>query len=456
MSDGGISDSAVINEVRHEPTGNQGGWTSLGKAVGSGFGGANSLQGEQAYESGMRVGAQTVDALAQAKQRVTDNEQRAKAAKMLDENPDVQQGLGLSQPLSSLFATQLAQGKDIDSVMKAATESVHFKNLTKLADPNAPMNERMAAMNSQDPNTLKPAAEGSLGSVFRPGANGGQGETTVSPLQQQNTQSEIDLRAAQAKAAGINAGAHQETADKAPNSAAGKLLTGNKWIEDPNDPSGVLHNNGQPVQGPDLNANKLTEPSTADRMHGVMVLGIGNLANEVHNIARLGFNTTLGATNISGSKPGGILEAIRQNAGNAMSSGDQQLYDTSTRQMGRFIGVNENGGRFVPEAVAQDITHNLANIPQHSEAALFGHIAAVKQIAQASDDMIQASHASPAYKEIFARRRKEVEADVPFNMDDAIDLSKGKVNPAIEKYIRSRMGSGGKAAAPPPGMTLVN
>ena len=464
--DGGISDNASVGEVRAESAGNPGGWSSLGKALGGGMGGPGTIAGETAYQNGMRVGAQTADALAQAKDRVQKSEAAHQAGAAL-RSPELQAQLKISPELGNYYATQAELGKEPDAVTQMLLKNQEFQRRATIADPTQSLESRHAAAYAQDPASMAPKAEGSLGSVFDPGANKGSGETSVGPLQKQVAQSEIGQHNASASAMSGLA-TQRDNQPFGPNGAGqtgaalfGKPPANMRYVMKPDgngDPTDthnyVLDSTGRPSVEPIPGA--LTEPSTADRFHGVMIMGMGNLANEVHNISRLGFTTTLGATNISGSKPGGILEAIRQNAGNKMSDSDQQLYDTSTKQMGRFLGVNENGGRFVSEAVAQDITHNLANIPAHSEAAMYGHIAAVKQIAQASDDTIQASHASPAYKAISARRRAEIEADVPFSMDDAIDLSKGTVNPAIEKYIRGRMGGSSKSSGPPPGMTLVN
>lgn len=447
MADGGISDSSVINEVRHEPTGGTSGWASLGRAFGNGggnplnAGGAGTQQGETAYENGMRIGAQTVDAMAQAKQRIQANESSAKAADMLESNPQVQDALGLSQPLSNLFATRLRAGDKIEDVMKAATESVHFKNRSKIADANAPENARVAAAASEDPAGLMPKAEGSLGSVFRPAANGGQGATTVSPLQQQSAQSEIDLRGAQAKAAGVNAGAHVVSSDAAAANAGagggGKLRTGNKWVADPQDPTGVQHDaDGNPVQTADLNANK-GEGAVSERNTRRMVIAAQGLAKEANNLSKIGLSESVGAQ-ITGAGHG-VFGTASENMGKSFSTDAQQNYKSSIAGMERQLATLELAGGIPPGTYVQQLKTAVANDPSDTPSNRLFHASIFRQIAEVA---AESAHASPKMdiqsKNAIYDAVAKVQQAIPFTASEVQDYRRdGKKGQTFQQYLDS-------------------
>lgn len=466
---GGISDYAALASTGKEahagtltgsPDSNAGNFEAAGGKLGDALtgGGAGNLQGQNAYNNGLRVGATTIDALAQARQRVTDNTMGEKAANQL-EDPKFQQLTGMPPEIMSYAATLARQGGGAAKVAGFLKEMQEQQMRAKLGDAMASTSDRHAAAAALDPASATPKAVGDYGSTFDPLAGNGSGQVNVSPLQTQIGQSTVGKNQAEGAAATSNAASHAVTANaNGGMGGLGKAPSGMHFVENPDSNGDKTNPSNFHLENIPGIENKL-EPSTSDRFHGNMVLAGSNVANEVHNIARLGFTTTLGATNIAASHGQGLIDAIKQNVGAKMSDSDQQLYNTSTQQLGRFLGTDENGGRMVPEAVGNSITKALANIPANTEAAMYGHMAAVKQAVGSANDLIQASGARPAYKQKFQQYMDSVNKDVPFSMDDAIDLSKGKVNQGIADYIKSRttaQAPPGAAGQMPAGLKLVN
>lgn len=462
MSDGGISDNEIVAQSGREVKDNQSGWSTLGKAFGNGFGQANTAQGETAYENGMRIGAQTADALAQAKQRVQTNDANNKAADMLENDPEVGAALGLSQPLRNLYSTRLRAGDKMEDVMKSATESLHFKNRSGIADLANSPEQRTAMAASEDPGMLTPKAEGPLGSVFTPAANRGLGGTTVSPLQTQVAQSEIAKNNAAANAAPVNAAAHTTSAEAAAANAGaggGKLRTGNKWIEDPQDPSGVLHDANGPVQGPDLNANK-GEGAVSERNTRRMVIAAQGLAKEANNLSKIGLSESTGAQITGGGK--GVLGTISENMGKSFSTDSQQNYKTSIAGMERQLATLELAGGIPPGTYVNQLKTAVANDPSDTPSNRLFHAGIYRQIVEVA---AESAHASPKMaqqsKDAIYDAVEKVQKAIPFTTGEVQDYRRdGKKGQTFQQYLDSiqrepaesfRNGSGAAPAAAPSG-----
>lgn len=432
MADGGISDNAIINETRPHG-GSESGWASLGEALGGGAGGANSIAGQNAYNAGMRVGSQTADALAQAKDRIQKSDAAEQAAKAL-ESPQLQAQLHLTPELGSYFATQARMGKDPKEVTSMMLENLQLQNRQKLADTSVPLSERHAAANSIDPGSLTPKAEGPLGSVFDPGANNGSGQTTVSSLQQRVAESDISLHNAQASAAGINAGAHKETADA---TAGGKLMTGNKWIADPQDPTGVMHDSqGRPVQGPDLNANK-GEGAIGERYTRRVVNASNELAKETNILGKIGFDSTTGAQINGGHN--GLLGTITENMGKAFSSEQSQQYKSSMAGISNQLGSLELAGGVAPGTYTKQLENAIQNSPTDTVNTRLQHAALIRQIAEvAAESASDNPKMSDQARQGIYRAVGQIQKNIPFTASEVQDYRHdGKKGQTFQQYLDS-------------------
>ena len=463
-SPGGISDYAVLSQTRGEEdqsTPGEKGFATLGQALSGGA----AAEGQQAWNNGARIGAQTIDALAQAKQRITAANQAHIAAGVM-RNPAIQQQAGWSPEFAEYMAANTEAGVDPNKVMQAGQAFQSITNRNTLADSTQPREKRLGAAFALDPGSAVPKGEGLAGNYVDP-----LGSTTANPnpvhvsdQQSAMNQSEIDLRSAQAAAAPINAAAHATSAAKpsgaAADSPSGKLPVNYRWQANDQAPAGTAPSDeeyfahdasGRRIAEPIPGAPQ--EPATSDRFHGVMTQASRETRNEVQNMAQVGFGTSLGAMNIASKTGSGFLEAIKQNLGSKLSDTDQQLYNTSSTQIGRFAGVQENGGRFVPEPVADSITKILSNLPANSLLGMLGHAAAIEQLHEAANDTIQASGARQSYKDNYKQDTLDIAKSIPFTMEDVIDASHGKINPAIASYLRSKAGGGAPSpvAAPSAG-----
>lgn len=433
--DGGISDNAIVGEVRREPVGGGGGWASLGHALGGGLGGANTIAGETAYENGMRVGAQTADALAQAKDRVQKSDSADQAAKAL-QSPELQAQLHLTPELGNYFATQARMGKNPEEVTQMMLQNQQYQMRNRIADTSQPLDQRHAAAFAEAPASMAPKAEGPLGSVFDPGANGGSGQTQVSPLQQQVAEAGVGLKDAQAAAAPVNAAAH---ATQAANSGAGsgKLLTGNKWVADPQDPSGVLHDStGQAVQAPDLNANK-GEGAVSERNTRRMVIAAQGLAKEASNLSKIGLSESTGMQ-VSGSGKG-VFGTASENMGKAFSTDAQQNYKSSIAGMERQLATLELAGGIPPGTYVNQLKTAVANDPSDTPSNRLFHASIFRQIAEVA---AESAHASPKMdvqsKNAIYDAVEKVQKAIPFTASEVQDYRRdGKKGQTFQQYLDS-------------------
>lgn len=430
-TDAGISDSAIISETRHKG-GDQGGWASLGAVLG----GSGVAQGAAAYDNGMRVGAQTADALAQAKDRVQKSTSAEQAAAAL-ESPQLQQQLHLTPELGSYFATQARMGKDPKEVTGMMLENQQYQLRARIADTKQPLDERHAAAFAEAPASMAPKAEGSLGSVFDPGANGGSGQTAVSPLQTRVAEAGVGLKDAQAAAAPVNAAAHTVSAANS-GTGNGKLQTGYRWKMNPDNPGEVmLDPSGKPLQEPNPASS---ESAVTARYHEVVLNAANGISREAANVQKMGYDTSKGAMTIGGTHSG-ILNTLTDNLGKGLSSTDQQQYSSTMTNIGRFMSQIENAGRMPPGTMTAQLD-KLAATPGTTENARLYNLALVRQNMEAGADTINASGASPAVKTAYAKALKSTQESIPFTPSQIIDFERtAKKGVTLQQFLSGNQAS---------------
>lgn len=446
-TDAGISDNAIIDSTRHHGS-DPNGWASLGAAVGGG-----QIAGTQAYESGMRVGAQTADALAQAKDRIQKSNAAQQAAQAM-RDPALQSQLGLTPELGNYYATQAEQGGNAEAITKSMLDVVKAKNMRTIADPTQPLEARHDAAFSEAPASMAPHAEGPLGSVFDPGANAGSGATTVSPLQTQVAQAGVGLKQAQAAAAPVNAAAHTTSADAAAanaNNNQGKLKPGYQFVQDTDKTSptyGQVKTNpdGTPMQQPNPNAGGGREGAVNARYNQNMLGAASGMSRELQNVAAIGPTTSAGAT---GFAPGhtGIVATLSDNLGRALSDTDQQEFHKSMQNMGRFVGILENGGRATTKGAsgsAQEAIESQAADTQNSR--LYG-LAIARQVMEAQQDRIHASGTTPQVIDAYDSEVAKAKKAIPFTPLDVINFGRSGKGVAFADWLKQH-GSDNQAAAP--------
>lgn len=438
MSDGGISDNEVVAQTGREVKDNTHGWSTLGQAFGNGFGSSNTAQGETAYENGMRIGAQTADALAQAKQRVQTNDANNKAADMLEQDGGLGDALGLSQPLRNLASTRLRAGETLENTIKSLTDSLHFKNRTKIADVSQSPEDRTAAAASEDPSMLAPKPVGTLGSVFTPAANKGLGGVTMSPLATQYGETGVALKGAQTSVVQQNADANTTKANAAAAAAGqghggGKPPTGYRWKLDEN------HN---PTDTLEFMPGGPSDPSTPkegaySRVYHENMLGSAQGATtELKNLMDLGPSESVGLSNAKGGK--GLLGALSTDMGRAMSTTQQQMVHKSFANLGRYIATVENGGRPPPSGVTTPLQDTLESLPTDTQYARPYGLALARQDLEAQASRMANSSAAPAIKSAFEDTLKQLKEAVPFTPQDVRDWSRSNSPATLMDWMKKK------------------
>lgn len=445
---GGESDYEILNATRPRE-GTSSGWGALGNVIGGG----GSVAGQNAYQNGMRIGAQTADALAQARQRIQENQGRTKVAAAI-RDPQFQQSLGIDQATAEVMASRAEAGADPADVTRMGLEAQKLNLGNRVAAGG--QSGRMAAI------ALAPAsgaihAEGPNGTFVDPFSSSYSSDTpggptntpvTVGPQQGALDQSEIDLRGAQAKAAGVNANANQTRADKAPvgGAGSGKLQTGFRWKMDPDNPGEVMTDaNGQGIQEP----NPAAGSSTVSRRYNSAVVNSAALvAKEAENVAHIGTNTTSGGTQIGGTKPG-LLNTLGKNMGLALSDDDQQEYTTSLGNVGRALSTIELSGRSPNQATVSSLD-KLVSSPGTTQNARLYNFALIRQIAEAGADGMEGNDdATPAAKAAYHKALTSIQKSIPFTPADVVDFRRNGGSQTFQQFLDGQKAPAGGAAVTP-------
>lgn len=454
---GGFSDNEVLNATKpHGGHGLEQGASDLGAVL------SGSLQqnAQAANIKGMQVGAQTADALAQARSRVQEAQGRESAAQAL-QNPQTQAALGIKPEEADWAAAQTRAGGQAESIA-AALQNMHKARLEDtVANTGAAPDARRGAAMALAPASGAIHAEGPNGTFVDPFSSGytsnQPGSPTNTPVtvgaqQTSLNDSEVKLRAAQASAAGINANAHQETAD---HTAAGapKLNTGYQWKVD-NDKTSptygqVMQGPNGPIQEPNPNAGKGSEGVINARYNQNMLGGAAGAARELENVAAIGPTTSAGATGFA-TGHGGILGTLSDNLGRAVSSQDQQEYHKSMQNIGRYVGLVENGGRATTAGAAGSAQAAIEAQPGDTEHSRLYGLAIARQSLEAQQDRINASTASTAVKDAYNSEIQRVTKAIPYTPVDIIDFGRAPAGTKLQDFLASRNGGGGGKTAPKP------
>lgn len=454
------------------------GFGTLGYAL---SGGAEQ-EGANAYQSGMRVGAQTADAIAQARDRVQKSQNANEAGDAL-ESPDLQKELNISPAQGHLAATYARMGKDVTEVTNFVKGAQENNARRILGDPNQAPSARMGADAQLAPSAYAPKPEGASGSFsaplslgYNPDAPASDQNSPVHVSDQQialNDASVTQKRAA-AAAAGKNADAHMITAERPPASqgapGAPKLQAGYQWDVDldKNSPTyGNVKNNpdGTPRQIPNPTAGN-GEGAYSRNFHENMLGSASGAHAELTNLMDLGAGKeSVGLSNVAGAH--GLLGTLSTDLGRQLSSPVQQLIHQSYANIGRYVATVENGGRPPPAGVVSPLQQSIEALPTDSVEARVNGLATIRQDLEAQLPRVMASTASPAIKREFEATIERIKTTVPFLPQDVRDwMNSGKsATVPIGTWVKARGGSSATVspsagAAPtsaaPPGLTVVN
>jgi hypothetical protein len=408
-----------------QAAGGQRGWASLGEALAPG---AGEMMGEQAELHGELMGAQTISALAQARQRVVDNQSRDTAAQAL-QSPQLQQVLGIGPEIGNYAATAARAGAKPEDITNFVQGVQKAKNLQTLSNPNADPQARQAAAVAEG--RTPQHAVGTAGSYmdelsYNPG-NPGTGPVHVSPQQSEMNESLVTERGAQAARA---AAGQQNNGDK--------LRTGMQWS---------LDQDGNPVMGDDGHYQQVPNPAAGEgavihRAHENSVVSAQELAAEMHNVNKMGYNTTAGYTNFGDAKAG-VLHTLAGNLGRSLSTEDQQQYKTTITNAGRFISTLEINGQIPRGQLTSQLDNAIQNNPGSTEGARLYNVAIIRQIMDRADKAYQSNNAPPNLKRAVHAASSEIAQSVPFTPDDVIDFERAKgFNGSFQDYLKANPSQG--------------
>lgn len=422
------------------------GWATAGAGLGDMFSGASTAPGNPAYAKGLQVGAQTMDALAQARQRINEQQQADQAASTL-RNPQIQQTLGLKPEEAELAAVYASKGVPPEQITNMLQGFQKMRLGNALADPNGDAATRHGAAFALAPGTAAPKAEGPYGSTFDPLANGGSGSTTVGAQQAQIGNADIAEKQAQGAAATSNASSHQQSvANASGTGGAGKPPSGYRWQIDPDTMDLKLDNTGRPIAEPIPGLPAKGDSAVSQRYHEVVLNAANGTAREMENVKKLGYDTSTGAQQIGGTH-NGIMNTLVNNLGKSLSSTEQQEYESTMTNVGRYLAQVENAGRMPPGTMTGSLD-KLKNAPGTTENARLYNLALVRQNIESGGDTIQAGSANQGVKDAYDTALKRVQKAVPWTPEDVIDFQHGaKANQTFQQFLDAKGGASSAAPA---------
>ena len=468
-SPGGISDYAVLSQTRGEEnqsTPGEKGFATLGAALSGGA----AAEGQQAFNQGARMGAQTIDALAQAKQRVTAASQAHIAAQTL-RDPSVQQAMGLPSEVAEYLATNAEAGVDPEKIAKAGQSFQDIKQRSTLADPNAPMQDRLGAALARAPGEAIPKAVGTAGSYQAPLAVNDQNPSpvTISPQQSRENEAEIAQRNAAAAASPINAAAHMASATKptAGSAAAENLPPGwakppqnMRYAADPTAPPGSKQSDAnfyardatgrptlEPIPGGGKDPNAPAAATGREAVQYMRVIGSARqAATDMHNLSILPIGTKMGFG--MGEAPGkSLLQSTVDNYRNEIGTSSQHKLNTAFLGLSRGLAGVETSG-MVPNGT---FTHSFENYaPRDGDTV--GDIAwkgaSMRQVIENGAEVLKSNpRVSPQMNAEMDKIVGQVQKDYPYTPQDALDFDKAPKGTSLSKFLSSRQQGGETAPA---------
>jgi len=439
--EGGFSDYQATRDTGREAmaeenaAGNRG-WGTLGAALGGGA----VAQGQMAEEKGELLGSQTITAMAQARERVMENQNRQNFAALL-RNQDIQSSLKLTPAQAELGATAVQAGGNVEQVTNMLRGFQSFTNTATVSDPNAPGRSRLSAAMGLHPEMAAPRAVGTAGSYqddlnYDPDHPGPTGPVHISPQQSEMNQSIIGQRNASAEHL-----ANLKVADN-----GDKLRTGMQWVPSDNDPTlPKMGDDGHYMQQPNMAAGT----SAVSRRYAESVQTAASLiSREVQNIRDLGPLTTRGASGVSAGH-GGIYGFTTTQLSNALSSTSSQEYERTTSNIGRSLAMIENAGRMPPGTMTGQLD-KLKNEPTSTEEARLYNLALVRQIVEAGGEALASNpDAGPAIQQAYKTALASVQKSIPWTPRDVIDFGHEGGGKNFGDFLKGRgHGPSTPAAAP--------
>jgi len=401
------------------------GWANLGSLIAGG----NTLNSELAYDQGESLGAKTQDAIAQARQRVMQNNARANADKALE-------GV-IPDPKARAAAVNAVQrGENPADIFNAIKTNQEIGFRGQIADPTT--SDEQIARNrlalGHNAGVIAPVGtEGSYVNEVHPGLG-----VQVSNLGQQIGQGKVDESAATVR---------QKDSQTALNNLSvaggGKAPSGFQWGRDENGNAKLVPMPGGP-KDPDGPGAPLgsREASMLGRVLGGGKQSVAALKSILS--APTGANT--GVFGI-GSAPGhNLLNSTLDTLRNKASSDDTQAYNTMLPGLSRGLAAIETMG-LVPGGTFTQSFDNLQFREGDTEATRLHKLADMRQVIENGLDVLVNNPRLPASQRKYAQDIvDEVRQTIPFTHADLFGMQKGETVADMVK--RHQIPTSAGAAAP--------
>lgn len=407
------------------------GWQALGNAIGGG----NKLPGALAYEQGVALGANTQDALAQARARIDQN--------------NAKEGIDTS------LAGAIPDPKQRAAVVGAIQAGVDPRNITGAQLDQFKLGQQQAVA---DPTTSDDQAGRSLAAIGQPGiirAVGDNGNMINELHPSSGVQiSPLGSAIANATVGKSNADAALATSGVPKNAADTQLALAQANLASVNAANGGAHvatgyaplldANGQQVIDPstgrpkliaqaggpaDINAPKpmgavalrsinrmldSAQQSTAD-IQNISAMPAGNVGTGLSGMAQ----NTLGALGYGSGPQKGLIDSVKADLTNRAAPETQRAYTTLASGLSRSMASLEAAG-MVPNGQFTDSFNKLQNVDGDTNQDALLKLAQMRQITEnALNSMVIGNVSVPADRQKVASTILDnIEKAVPFTVQD--------------------------------------
>ena len=450
------------------------GWQTLGNRIGGG----NELPSTVAYEQGLSLGANTQDALAQARSRVDQNNAKENADQALSGSiPDPK--------LRALVVNSIQGGYDPRNVTGSMSDAFKLSQqqlVANQATPDDQAGRSLAAIGQ--PGIVKAVGDnGNLINELHPSSG-----VQISPLGQAigsataakdtaaaaASNSEVPLHAAQANLAGAQAAALPGT--KEPTKYAPLLDANGQQVIDQS--TGLPKLVDRAGGSADINAPKPMGAREAQQANRALILG-QQATRDLQQVTSIPVGTgpggllgmaasampSLGIAGYGSGPQRSLLESVKADLTNRAAPEAVQQYSVLSSGMARMLMGLENPGSQGNSGgqVIMDQFNKLNLLDGDSNELMMTKLAKQKQIIESSlqEQIINSNRTPQAYKDSAQAILDNLNKAIPFEPEDVIRLHNGDgkqtlgsilgVSPAASKFQASAApGAAPTAAAPAP------
>lgn len=419
------------------------GWQALGNAIGGG----NKLPSALAYEQGQSIGANTADALAQARARVDKNNYMEN----MDQDPHVQAAFPDPKDRATYIAATLA-GQSPESLVSAQSGQFKLGQQKAIADPTT--SDAQTARNllsiGQNANIIHNVGEaGSMTNELHPDLG-----VQVSPLGAAIGGSTVAKNNAEAAASSSTVPLHASQAHLAD-------VTANNGGKLPNGYAPAIDADGNPVLDLGTGLPKLTfrggGPADVDapkpqgaveaRMMNRSLDAATQSAKDLAQIVQLPVGASQGVLGYGATPGKTLLQSVKGDLTNRLAPTEVQQYGVVSSGMSRALASLEAAGG-IPSGAFQGSFDKLNILDGDSTETAMLKLAKQRQIIESalSSTITENPRVPAKSKEVANDLLTQLRTAIPFEPMDVIKLHNGDGKMTLAQSMGIKPGA--PAAAP--------